>query len=319
MLDLENKKLPKIALGAWAWGSGVAGGDTVFGHNYTVENLQPVFQKAVDHNLTLWDTAAVYGMGSSESILGEIIQKYSREDVILSTKFTPQIAEEVANPMEQMLEGSLNRLNTDYIDVYWIHNPADVEKWTPELSPLVKSGKIKQIGVSNHNLAEIKRANEILRKEGLNIGAVQNHFSLLHRDSELSGILNYCQQENITFYAYMVLEQGALTGKYTEEHPFAEGSERADAYNAILPQLTPLVKALQRLGEKYQATAAQVTIAWAIAKGTTPIIGVTKVEQVEDANVASKILLTSEEVEKLEEFASRVKVDVLRAWEAPMV
>ena len=70
-----------------------------------------------------------------------------------------------------------------HIDIYWIHNPADVEKWTPYLIPLVKSGKVKRIGVSNHNLAQIKRAEEILSKEGVHIFAVQNHYSLLYRSS----------------------------------------------------------------------------------------------------------------------------------------
>lgn len=81
------------------------------------------------------------------------------------------------------------------------------------LIPLVKSGQIKAVGVSNHNLSEIKRANEILAAEGLKIYAVQNHFRLLHRSSERAGILHYCKKSGITFYAYMVLGQGALTGR----------------------------------------------------------------------------------------------------------
>lgn len=85
-----------------------------------------------------------------------------REDVLISTKFTPQIAGPGDDAMEKMLEGSLSRLHTDYVDIYWIHNPMDVERWTKDLIPLAKSGKIGKIGVSNHNLAEIKRAQEIL-------------------------------------------------------------------------------------------------------------------------------------------------------------
>ena len=84
--------------------------------------------------------------------------------MILSTKFTPQIAGEGADPVAEMCEGSLKRLGTDHIDIYWIHNPADVEKWTPYLAPLVKSGKALRVGVSNHNLAQIQRAEEILSK-----------------------------------------------------------------------------------------------------------------------------------------------------------
>ena len=129
--------------------------------------------------LNLWDTAAVYGEGTSERILGSFVKDVRRDSIILSTKFTPQIASSSPDAMQEMIDGSKERLHTDVIDVYWIHNPMDVEKWTPDLIPLVKSGQIKTIGVSNHNLAEIKRANEILAAEGLKVSAVQNHYSLL--------------------------------------------------------------------------------------------------------------------------------------------
>ena len=176
--------LPKIALGAWSWGAGAAGGDQVFGNHLFEEELKPVFEKAMECGLNLWDTAAVYGEGTSERILGNFVKDVRRDSVILSTKFTPQIAGSSPDAMQEMIDGSKERLHTDVIDVYWIHNPVDAPKWTPDLIPLAKSGQIKTIGVSNHNLAEIKRANEILAAEGLKISAVQNHYSLLHRSSE---------------------------------------------------------------------------------------------------------------------------------------
>ncbi len=128
-----------------------------------------------------------------------------------------------------------------------------VEKWTPDLIPLVKSGQIKAIGVSNHNLAEMKRANEILAGEGLKISAVQNHFSLLHRSSERAGIIDYCKENGITFYAYMVLEQGALTGKYNKNNPFPDGTGRGDSYNPHLAEIEVLVDELKKIGKKYNA------------------------------------------------------------------
>ena len=191
--------LPEIALGAWSWGAGAAGGDQVFGNYLSEDDLKPVFMKAMECGLCLWDTAAVYGEGSSERILGDFVKEVSRKDVILSTKFTPQIASVSPDAMQEMIDGSKERLHTDVIDIYWIHNPMDVEKWTPDLIPLAKSGQIKTIGVSNHNLAEIKQANKILAAEGLKISAVQNHYSLLHRSSERAGILDYCKENDITF------------------------------------------------------------------------------------------------------------------------
>ena len=96
---------------------------------------------------------------------------------------------------------------------------------------------VPMLGVSNHNLAEIKQANEILKSHGLKLSAVQNHYSLINRSSEASGILKYCRENGIVFFSYMVLEQGALSGKYDTAHPMPEGSARAQAYGPILDKL----------------------------------------------------------------------------------
>ena len=86
------KKLPSLAFGTWSWGTGLAGGDQVFGNNLNAGDLKQVFDTAMKAGFNLWDTAAAYGMGSSESILGEFVTQYPREDILLSTKFTPQMA-----------------------------------------------------------------------------------------------------------------------------------------------------------------------------------------------------------------------------------
>lgn len=313
-----SKSLPKIALGAWSWGTGAAGGDQVFGNHLFETDLKPVFEKAMECGLNLWDTAAVYGEGTSECILGSFVKNVRRDSVILSTKFTPQIASDSPGAMQEMIDGSKERLHTDIIDVYWIHNPMDVEKWTPDLIPLAKSGQIKTIGVSNHNLAEIKRANEILASEGLEVSAVQNHYSLLHRSSERAGILDYCKENDITFYSYMVLEQGALTGRYNEANPFPKGTGRGEAYNPHLKELTALFDELKMIGARFDASPAQVATAWAIAKGTLPIIGVTKVHHVEEAAKAAQIDLTADEISRLERLGDETGVHTLREWEKEM-
>ena len=310
--------IPKIALGAWSWGAGAAGGDQVFGNHLFEAELKPVFEKAMECGLNLWDTAAVYGEGTSERILGSFVKDVRRDSIILSTKFTPQIAGSSPDAMQEMIDGSKERLHTDVIDVYWIHNPMDVEKWTPDFIPLAKSGQIKTIGVSNHNLAEIKRANEILAAEGLKVSAVQNHYSLLHRSSECAGILDYCKENGITFYSYMVLEQGALTGRYSEENPFPEGTGRGEAYNPYLKELTALIDEMKIIGTRFDASPAQVATAWAIAKGTLPIIGVTKVHQVEEAVKAAQIELTADEISRLERLGDETGVHTLREWEKEM-
>ncbi len=313
------KNQPSIALGTWSWGTGFAGGDQVFGNNLGVDELRPVFDAAMAGGLNLWDSAVVYGMGASESVLASFTKTRNREDVLISTKFTPQIAGDSANPVADMLDSSLARFGTDYIDIYWIHNPANVEKWTPFLADLVKSGKVKRVGVSNHNLAQIKRAEEILSAKGVHISAVQNHYSLLYRSSEKAGILDYCKENGMDFWAYMVLEQGALSGKYDTAHPLPAGSQRGETYNPLLPQIERLVEVMRSIGDRYGITPAQVALAWAVAKGTTPIIGVTKVPQVDDALKAVNIKLTENEIELLEAVADNAGVDTRGSWEMPMI
>ena len=315
----KNSVMPRIAMGAWSWGAGAAGGDQVFGNHLSEADLKPVFDRAMELGLNLWDTAAVYGEGSSEHILGDFVRSAGPENVILSTKFTPQIADGTAQAMQHMIDGSKERLHTEVIDLYWIHNPMDVERWTPDLIPLLKSGQVKAVGVSNHDLNQIKRANEILGAEGFRVSAVQNHFSLLHRSSERAGILDYCKENHITFFAYMVLEQGALTGRFDTEHPFPAGTGRGEAYNPHLKELEQLIAALREVGARHSATPAQIATAWAIAKGTLPIIGVTKVKQVEEAAAAAQIRLSMDEISHLEELGDVAGVHTLREWEQEMV
>lgn len=313
------KNLPKIALGTWSWGAGFAGSDQVFGNHLTTGELKPVFDAAVKSGLNLWDTALVYGMGSSEKVVGEFIKDYPREDLLISTKFTPQFAKESANPVEEMLHQSFENLGTEYVDFYWIHNPVGAPKWVSGLIPLLKSGKVKNVGVSNHNLEQIQQANDILAKEGFKISAVQNHYSLLYRSSEDAGILDYCNRNDITFFAYMVLEQGALSGKYNTQNPLPEGSGRGNTYNNILPQLEELTNAMRIIGERKNASVAQIAVAWAIAKRTLPIIGVTKIDQVEEMVKASVIELSQDEMDTLETLAAKAGVDTKGSWEESMV
>lgn len=313
------KNYPSIALGTWSWGTGAAGGDQVFGNQLSTEELKPVFSAAIEAGLNLWDTALVYGMGASEKILGEFVKQYKREDLIISTKFTPQIVGAFGNNVSEMFDFSSRNLHTDYMDIYWIHNPADVETWTPQLLPLLKSGKVKSVGVSNHNLSQIKRANEILGSEGFKVSAVQNHFSLLYRSSEDAGILEYCKENGIIFFAYMVLEQGALSGKYDTQHPLPAGSQRGETYNPLLPQIENLISSMKVMSEKHGVGVPQIAVAWAIAKGTTPIIGVTKPQHVTDAALAAQVNLSAEEIQELENIARESGVDTRGSWENPMM
>ena len=306
--------LPKIALGAWAWGN-----DGTFGGDITAESLRPIFDTAMANGLNLWDTAYAYGMGTSEKVLAGFLKGLERDTYLVSDKFTPQCANGKPTAMADMIEMQLKLMELDRFDIYWIHNVWDAPHWTEELAKYFEGkDNIPLLGVSNHNLAEIKQANEILKTHGLKLSAVQNHYSLINRSSEDSGILDYCKENDITFFAYMVLEQGALSGKYDTSHPMPEGSARAETYNPVLDKLEILNAELKKLADKYNVGPAQIPVAWAIAKGTLPIIGVTKTGHVEDAVKAANVTLTAEETAELERVADSLKLNVIRFWEKEM-
>lgn len=317
-MTIDNPQLPAVALGTWAWGDSGKSGDGYFGSEISQATLDEVADRALAAGFTTWDTAVVYGMGRSERALGRALRRFDRADYQLSTKFTPQIASSGADPVADMLEQSLASLGTDYIDLYWIHNPADVARWTPYFIPLLESGKVTHVGVSNHNLEEIELANRILGEAGFRVEAAQNHYSLLYRSSEHAGILDYCRRNDIHFYSYMVLEQGALTGRYTPQNPLPQGSSRGEIYNGMLPQLKALTDRLAQLGRARDADVADVATAWAISKGTTPIIGVTKPRYVDSLVRATGIALAKDEIAELEALADAANVNTRGSWEHEM-
>ena len=306
--------LPKIALGAWAWGN-----DGTFGSSLTAETLRPIFEAGMAHGLNLWDTAYAYGMGTSEKVLAGFLKGLPRESYLISDKFTPQCANDKPTAMGDMIEIQLKLMELKRFNIYWIHNVWGAPHWTEEVAKYFEGrADAPMIGVSNHNLAEIKQADEILRAHGLRLSAVQNHYSLINRSSEDSGILAYCRENGIVFFSYMVLEQGALSGKYDTHHPMPEGSDRAAIYNPVLGKLEALNAVMKKLADKYGVAVAQIPVAWAIAKGTLPIIGVTKVSHVEDAAKAAGITLSADETAELEHVADSLGLNVIRFWEKEM-
>ena len=307
--------LPKIALGAWAWGN-----DGTFGDGIDTADLKPIFDEAMLAGLNLWDTAYAYGMDTSEKVLAGFLKGLPRESYLVSDKLTPQCLDATSpDPVAAMHNMQLDLMSLDRFDIYWVHNTAQAPNWTRALAEFFEGRKnVPMIGVSNHNLAEIKEADVILREHGLRLGAVQNHLSLINRSSEDSGILDWCRENDVVFFSYMVLEQGALSGKYDTAHPMPEGSARAQTYNPVLNKLEVLNAKLAEVAKAHGVGVAQVPVAWAIAKGTLPIVGVTKKQHVVDAEAAAAVTLTEAEVAELEELADSLGINAIRFWEKVM-
>ena len=301
----------EVMIGTWAWGPGFNGSKQVFGNNYDEEILRETFERAVNLGLTRWDTAAVYGMGSCEKLLGKFIN--GRDGIFISTKFFPD-KKFREGALEKSFHESMTRLNLKSADLFWIHKPNNLTKNLQEAVPLLQDGRIRSIGISNVSLKDIRTAEDILSREGLSLGAVQNHFSLLRNDQQ--PLIDYCNSKGITYYAYMVLEQGALAGRYNVTCPFPLLSMRRFAFSkSKFRKIESLLKLMEQTALTYNIDKSQIPVLWVIAKGAVPIIGLTKPVYAERLAEALQVDLTPEEIEQLTSEAAATGIRQQGSWE----
>ena len=301
----------EIMIGTWAWGSGYNGSKMIFGKKYDEAELTETFNTSVRLGFLSWDTAAVYGMGSCEKMLGKLIS--GKDGIFISTKYFPN-KKFKSGALESSFNESMERLGRRSADLFWIHMPNNLLENLKEAVPLIKDGRIKSVGISNMSLENIKQAEKLLAKEGLKLGAVQNHFSLLRNDQQ--PIIDYCNSRGIHYYAYMVLEQGALAGRYNAEHHFPTFSMR----NLVFPKskfrkIESLLSMMKDIVDKYGIDRSQVPILWAIAKGATPIVGITKPTYAVKLADALKISLSDEEINRLTKEARKTGIRQQGSWE----
>ena len=300
-----------VMIGTWAWGSGYNGSRMIFGQGYDEQILKDTFEKAVSLGFTKWDTAAVYGMGSCERLLGSFIK--DANDIFISTKYFPN-KKFKSGALENSFNESMELLGRSAADLFWIHKPNNLLENLREAIPLIKDGRIKSVGISNVSLDNIKQAEKLLAKEGLKLGAVQNHFSLLRNDQQ--PIIDYCNSRGILYYAYMVLEQGALAGRYNAEHHFPIFSMRNLAFpKSKFRKIESLLSMMKDIADKYGIDRSQVPILWAIAKGATPIVGITKPTYAVKLADALKISLSDDEIVRLTEEARKTGIRQQSSWE----
>ncbi len=300
-----------VMIGTWAWGPGLNGSKYVFGKSYDEDSLKETFETAVKLGLTKWDTAAVYGMGSCEKLLGKFIN--GRDGIFLSTKYFPN-KKFRSGDLEKSFDESMSRLNLKSADLFWIHKPNNLTENLQEAVPLIRDGRIKSIGISNVSLEDIHTAEDILAQNGLKLGAVQNHFSLLRNDQQ--PIIDYCNNKGITYYAYMVLEQGALAGRYNADHHFPTFSMRNLAFpKRKFRKIEGLLQLMEKIAVKYNIDRSQVPVLWVIAKGAVPIVGVTKPLYAERLAQALRADLDPSEIEQLTAEAKATGIRQQGSWE----
>ncbi|XAE20985.1 aldo/keto reductase [Staphylococcus aureus] len=289
-----------------ALGTNAVGGHNLY-PNLDEEQGKDVVRQAINHGINLLDTAYIYGPERSEKLVGEVVKEYPREQIKIATKGSHEFDEnqEVHQNnqpeyLKQQVENSLKRLQTDYIDLYYIHFPDDntpKDQAVAALQELKEQGKIKAIGVSNFTLDQLKEAN----KDGY-VDVVQLEYNLLHRENE--AVLQYCVDHLITFIPYFPLASGILAGKYDENTKFSDHrTTRRDFIPGVFEENVRRVKALESLAAAHQTSIANIVLAFYLTRPAIDVIipGAKRAEQVIENIKAADIVLSDDEIQYIDE------------------
>lgn len=293
---------PKAVIGTNSWGS-AAYEKIIRGSVVDNDTLKEAMRIAVESKLLFVDSARDYGFGKGPKLIGMCCPK----DIMISSKYTP-FTKFKSGQVRQSVEKDLKDFGRKSIEVYWLHMPNDIPQYMEELIALYREGKIGHIGVSNFNLQECKLAKSILDKAGIPLYGVQNHYSLIDREWEKNGLLSWCRENGVQFWAWAVLEEGILTGPKQQGEKFAIMKA---IYSRKRRKLNRLFALMKKVAERHDMTIPQVAISFVANKGIVPICGCRKPYQVEQLKVAADTKLSEAEMRKLEEVADELNVKVL--------
>lgn len=305
---MEIRKLGTQGLLASQMGLGCMGMSEFYGETNDAASIQTI-HRAFALGITFFDTADIYGPFLNEQLVGKAIRPF-REKITLATKFG--IRRDPANPQVRGFDGSpayvkaaceasLKRLDTEYIDLYYLHrkDPAtDIETTVGAMAELVKEGKIKAIGLSEVSAATLRKAHRVHP-----VTALQTEYSIWSREPETE-LLQTCKELGIAFVAYSPLGRGFLTGQFKKFEDFA-----ADDYRRFSPRFQganfqknlELVGKIQELSAKKGCSASQLALAWVMAQGDHifPIPGTKRIKYLEENVSATKVRLTEEELAEI--------------------
>lgn len=309
---MKIKPLGSQGLRASELGLGCMGMSDFYGEHNDDVSLQTL-DRAFELGVTFWDTADMYGPYTNEELVGKALPG-KRDKITLATKFG--IVRDPKNPtargqngspeyVQKSCEGSLKRLKTDVIDLYYLHrvDPATpIEVTVEAMGKLVKEGKVRAIGLSECSVETLRKAHAIHP-----ISAVQTEYSLWSRDPEKE-MLQVCEDLGIAFVAYSPLGRGFLTGQIKKYEDFD-----ADDFRRSQPRFTgenfqknlELVKRLEEFAQRKGCTAAQLALAWVMQQGdhVFPIPGTKRIKYLEENAGALDVKLSSAELEELDDIA----------------
>jgi len=310
---MQYRRLGKSSLVVSAEGLGCMGMSQSYGELDDKESVATIHH-AIDRGVTFLDTADVYGMGANEDLVGRTI-KSRRNEIILATKFGNVRASDGrfigvnSRPeyVQSACEASLKRLNLPAIDLYYQHRvdpEVPIEDTIGAMARLVEQGKVRYLGMSEAGAKTIRRAHAVHP-----IAALQSEYSLWTREPE-DEILPLCEELGIGFVPYSPLGRGMLTGqlKSAEEFnaaDFRRTSPRFQGEN--FDKNLQMVRQIEQMASEKRCTAAQLALAWVLAKGDTlvPIPGTKRRKYLDDNLGALDVALSSADLARLEEIAPK--------------
>jgi aryl-alcohol dehydrogenase-like predicted oxidoreductase len=285
-----------------------------FGPRLDADQTAEVVHAALDAGINFFDTADVYGKGQSEEYLGRALAG-RRAEVVIATKFGKPMDDvrRGARPeyIRQAAEESLRRLDTDYIDLYQLHEPdpdIPLAETLGALDELVRAGKVREIGCSNFSVAQLRDADTTAAEHGLaRFVSVQNEYSLLHREPE-AGMLRECERLGVAFLPYFPLASGLLTGKYHRGEPAPAGSrlDINEHYARLLSdENMARVEALRDYAESRRHTLLELAFSWLLSRPAVAsvIAGASRPRQVASNAAAAGWTLTPEELAEVDKIA----------------
>ena len=309
-LGRTGLKVSRLCLGCMSYGEPERGN-----HPWTLGEAQsrPFIKKALDLGINFFDTANVYSAGSSEEIVGRALTDYARrDDVVIATKVHgrmrpgPNGAGLSRKAILAEIDHSLKRLGTDHVDLYQIHRwdyGVPIEETLEALHDVVKAGKARYIGASSMAAWQFAQSLAIAERHGwTRFATMQNYVNLLYREEERE-MLPLCQAEGIGVIPWSPLARGRLTRDWDAQSARAETDEFGRGLYAKTTEADrKVVEAVTAVAAARGVPRAQVALAWVLQKSviSAPIVGATKVEQLDDAVAALALKLTPDEVKALE-------------------
>ncbi|MDO6992614.1 aldo/keto reductase [Brachyspira innocens] len=305
---LGNLEVSEIGLGCMGYG-------VVYDEHYDKRELISVIHEAIELGVNFFDTAEAYGPYKNEEVVGEALEKY-RDKVVIATKCGIKTVngKPVLNAKRETiiksLEGSLKRLKTDCIDLYYIHRVdpnTPIEEAADTMKDLIKEGKIKHWGISEAGINTIKKADEVCK-----LTAIQSEYSIMWREPEKE-LIPLLEKLNIGFVPFSPLGKGFLTGRFNNASDFSNNDFRSSIprfQKENIKDNYTLVEVLEDIARRKNVTKSQIALAWVVHQKPfiVPIFGTRKIERLRENIASVNVEFSKEELEDINKAISSIKI-----------